>query len=71
VSRATLFRKERRARGLCAVAGCPEHTGEDYRCPRHAEAHRKAMKEAYHANLAMRAALEAAADRLEAGGRAA
>lgn len=57
MSRATLFRKERRARGLCAVAGCPEHTGEaHYRCAKHAEAHRGAMKLAYQAELARQAA---------------
>jgi hypothetical protein len=57
VSRASLFRKERRRRGLCAVAGCPVVTGDrSYRCHAHAEAHRGAVKLAYQAELARRLA---------------
>jgi hypothetical protein len=63
VSRATLYRKERRARGLCAVAGCLEVTGEaHYRCPRHAQAHREAMAVRYEVKVEAREAARAAAD---------
>jgi hypothetical protein len=67
VSRASLFRKERRRRGLCAVAGCPVVTGDrSYRCHAHAEAHRGAMKLAYQTELARRMAEVAAPAREQA-----
>jgi len=46
-SRASRFRKERRRRRLCAIAGCPEISGNAYRCPVHANRHRLAAKHAY------------------------
>jgi hypothetical protein len=46
-SRASRFRKERRRRRLCAIAGCPEVSGQAYRCPVHANLHRQAAKAAY------------------------
>jgi hypothetical protein len=29
------YLKNRRFRGLCAVGGCPEHSGDDFYCPPH------------------------------------
>lgn len=43
------LRRRRRAAGMCAEAGCKKRSGEDYRCPEHAE--KSAKRVAKHRKL--------------------
>ena len=39
------LRRRRRIAGLCAEPGCPEVTGDTFRCTRHAAAYAKRVRE--------------------------
>lgn len=39
ISRQRQYQKRRREQGLCAVEGCPEHSGAKYYCPKHKKMH--------------------------------
>jgi len=46
VTKQVEHRKKRREDRRCAREGCPELTGDEYRCPKHRDEHAASMKAA-------------------------